>query len=423
MRTATGRSGATFTFPAGFLWGAATASHQVEGDNRWNDWWEAENSGLLPYRSGAACDHYRLYEQDFDLARDLGHNAHRLSIEWSRIEPEIGVWNNAAVEHYARVLGALRDRGLEPVVTLHHFTNPVWFARRGGWLRNDCEERFARYVDFVASRLHGVKYWVTINEPTVLVKHGYLTGDWPPFCKASPVRAARALHSLARAHLAAYRVLHRLQPDALVSFAHSAPHIVACDEDRSLDRCSVWLRDWILNRSFFRLIGVNLAEPAARPPALDWVGLNYYTRTIVRHGWTRRAVLVGTECFEPHHQGPDARNGLGWRVCADGLRAVLERFGALGLPVMVTENGLPSDSDEVRVEFIRSHVQAVAGAAATGLNVLGYLHWTLMDNFEWALGTTARFGLVAVDPQTQRRTRRPSAAAYAEICRRNAVDV
>jgi beta-glucosidase len=405
------------------LWGAATASHQVEGDNRWNDWWEAENSGLLPYRSGAACDHYRLYEQDFELARELGHNAHRLSIEWSRIEPESGVWNGAAVEHYARVLRALRDRGIEPVVTLHHFTNPVWFARRGGWLRRDCAALFARYVEFVASRLHGVKYWVTINEPTVLVKHGYVTGDWPPFIKGSLVRAAKALQGLARAHLAAYRVLHRVQPDARVSFSHSAPDIVACDERRPLDCYSAWLRDWVLNRSFFRLIGVDLDKPAPSATALDWIGLNYYTRTIVRHEWRGRAALVGSECFEPHHQGSAARNGLGWRICADGLRAVLERFAVLGVPVMVTENGVPSDSDELRVEFLRSHVQAVGRAVAAGVNVLGYLHWTLMDNFEWALGTTARFGLAAVDPQTQERTRRGSALVYAEICRRNAVDV
>jgi beta-glucosidase len=405
------------------MWGAATASHQVEGDNRGNDWWEAENTGLLPYRSGAACDHYRLYEQDFDLARDLGHNAHRLSIEWSRIEPESGVWSRAAVEHYGRVLRALRERGIEPVVTLHHFTNPVWFARRGGWLGRDCDKIFARYVEFVASRLHGVKYWITINEPTVLVKHGYVTGDWPPFIKGSPLRAARALRGLARAHLAAYRALHRVQPDVLVSFAHSAPHIIACDGDRPLDRCSASLRDWILNRSFFRLIGLDLDEPATPQAALDWVGLNYYTRTIVRHGWSGRALLVGTECFEPHHGGAAARNAFGWRICADGLRAVLERFGKLGLPVMVTENGIPSDSDQIRVEFIRSHVQAVARAVAAGVNVLGYLHWTLMDNFEWALGTTAKFGLAAVNPQTQLRTPRPSATAYADICRRNAVEV
>jgi beta-glucosidase len=415
--------GATVAFPSGFLWGAATASHQVEGGNQWNDWWEGEISGLLPHRSGVACDHYRLYEEDFDLARDLGHNAHRFSIEWSRIEPEMGVWSGVAMAHYARVLQALRDRGIEPVVTLHHFTNPAWFARRGGWLRQDSAERFARYVEHVARNLPGIKYWVTINEPTVLVKHGYATGDWPPFVKRSPLRAAKALRGLARAHVAAYRVLHRLQPDALVSFAHSAPLIVACDEHRSSDRFSAWLRDWILNRSFFKLIGVNLDRPSMRPASLDWVGLNYYTRTIVRHRWAGRAMLVGAECSAAHHADLGARNALGWEVHADGLRRVLQRFAELGLPVMVTENGIPTDRDEARVEFIGDHVRAVAQAIAAGVDVIGYLHWTLMDNFEWALGTTATFGLTAVDQATQKRIRRRSAEIYAGICCRNAVDV
>jgi beta-glucosidase len=417
------KAGTPFEFPSGFLWGAATASHQVEGDNRGNDWWEAETNGLLPHRSGDACGHYRLYEQDFDLARELGHNAHRFSIEWSRIEPEPGVWNEAELEHYSRVVEALRLRNIEPVVTLHHFTNPKWFAKAGGWLRPDSGERFARYVARVATRLPSVKYWLTINEPTVLIKHGFLTGDWPPFAKSSPLRAMSAMRGLARAHLAAYRVLHELRPAALVSFAHSAPLIVPCNPERHLDRYVARLRDWILNRWFFELIGVDLDGPATRPACLDWIGLNYYTRTIVRHRLGGRAWLVGAECTEPHHADFGARNSLGWEICADGLRIVLQRFARLGLPLMVTENGVPTEQDAVRAGFIREHVRAVAQAIAAGVNVLGYLHWTLMDNFEWALGTTAKFGLSAVDPATLRRIRRPSAEAYAEICRRHAIDI
>jgi beta-glucosidase len=418
-------NGSEYSFPPGFLWGAASASHQVEGGNRWNDWWEAESRGQLPHRSGDACNHYELYEQDFDLARSLGHNAHRFSIEWSRVEPEPGAFDTDALEHYASVVRALRDRGIEPVVTLHHFTNPVWFSGRGGWLRDDCHEPFARYVEHVARHLPGVKYWVTINEPTVLVKHGYGSGDWPPFIKGAPRRAALAMQGLARAHLAAFRVLHRLQPDCRVSFAHSAPLIVPCDPGRSFDRFSVWVRNWILHRYFFKLIGIDLEKPSSSSPpsSLDWVGLNYYTRSIVRHRWRGRAMLVGEDCLDSHHDDIGARNSLGWEICADGLRAVLERFAQLGLPVMVTENGLPSEHDGLRVAFIRDHLQAVARALRAGVPVLGYLHWTLMDNFEWALGTTAKFGLAAVEDRTQRRIPRPSAEVYAGYCRRNAVDM
>ncbi len=415
--------GKVFAFPAGFLWGAATASHQVEGNNRWNDWWAAETAGLLPHRSGDACNHYELYEQDFDLAKSLGHNAHRFSIEWSRIEPEMGVWDNAAVEHYVRVVQALRARGIEPIVTLHHFTNPLWFARRGGWLRPDCHEPFARYVEHIARHLPDVKYWVTINEPTVIAKHGYATGDWPPFIKRSPRRVELALRGFARGHLAAHRVLRRVCPDARVSFAHSAPSVMPCNEHRALDRFSAWVRDWILNRHFFELIGVRLDRRASDSSSLDWVGLNYYTRQTVRHRWSGRAMLVGEECSDPHHEDLSERNDFGWAVCADGLRHVLQRYSELGLPVMVTENGIPSARDEMRVKFIRDHVRAVAEAIAAGAPVAGYLHWTLMDNFEWALGTTAKFGLAAVDSQSQRRVARPSASFYAEICSRNAVQL
>jgi beta-glucosidase len=184
-------------FPVGFLWGAASASHQVEGGNRWNDWWELEESGRLPHRSGDACRHYELYESDFDLARSLGHNAHRMSLEWSRIEPTDGQWNEAALEHYRRVIAAARARGIEPCVTLHHFTSPAWFAREGGWERGDSVARFARYVEYVAARVgRDVRYWLTINEPTVLVKRAYLGGSWPPCRPGAPLAGWRALRNL-----------------------------------------------------------------------------------------------------------------------------------------------------------------------------------------------------------------------------------
>ncbi len=171
----------SYQFPAGFLWGAATSSHQVEGGNRWNDWWEHEEAGRLPYRSADACCHWERYEEDFELARVWGHNAHRLSIEWSRVEPEPGVWNEEALAHYRRVIEALKRRGLEPLVTLHHFTNPRWFARRGGWERRDSPQLLVRYVQRTAAVLGAdVRYWLTINEPTVYIKRAYVAGDWPP---------------------------------------------------------------------------------------------------------------------------------------------------------------------------------------------------------------------------------------------------
>jgi beta-glucosidase len=396
--------------PPGFLWGAATASHQVEGGNRWNDWWELEESGRLPHRSGEACRHYELYERDFDLAQSLGHNAHRLSLEWSRIEPEPGAWNEPALAHYAQVIRALRRRGIEPVVTLHHFTNPAWLARRGGWPAPGCIEAFRRYVEIVAARLAGeVRYWITVNEPTVYVKHAYVSCDWPPLGPPSWLQAARALRNLCRAHAAAYAILHRHRPDASVGLAHSAPHVVPCNPASRADRLAARARDFALNRLVFRLFG----RPAR--DVLDFIGLNYYARQVVRardaSGWKP----FGVECTEDHHGAARAFSPLGWEVFPAGLGAVLREFARFGLPLLVTENGIATDDERQRTRYLLDHVGEVGNALRSGVPVVGYLYWTLMDNYEWSAGRSPRFGLAHVDFATQERRPRPAAEALRSI--------
>jgi beta-glucosidase len=407
-------------FPAGFLWGAATSSHQVEGDNRWNDWWQYEAAGRLPHRSGAACEHFRRYEADFDLARSWGHNAHRLSIEWSRIEPAPGRWDAAALEHYARVIRALRERGLEPVVTLHHFTNPAWFTATGGWLQRDAARLFARYVEQVALRLGGeVRYWLTINEPTVYVLQGYMNGEWPPFQKGAWRAAIRALRNLARTHVAAWRTLRDRRPDCLVGFAHNAPAVEPCDPASLRDRLAARLRDAILNRAFFALIG---AWPARRGGALplDFIGINYYFRVCVRStGWGPRG-LLGRVCHEPHHRHQGALSTIGWEVYPRGLEVVAERFAArYRLPLLITENGIATTDEDLRTRFLLDHLARLAAAIRGGAPVIGYLYWSLIDNYEWTEGYDARFGLAAVDFATQERTPRPCAAVLEPVCRSN----
>jgi beta-glucosidase len=405
-----------YRFPQGFLWGAATSSHQVEGNNRWNDWWHYEQTGRLPHRSGEACRHYELYEQDFDLARSWGHNAHRFSIEWSRIEPEEGRWNDVELAHYQAVVRALRQRGLEPVVTLYHFTNPLWFAKGGGWLRRDSVRCFARYVAHAVGQLKDeVRYWVTINEPTVHLKYGYVTGDWPPFLTGAWDKATRAFHQLARAHRAGYEVVHENAPQARVGFAHSAPWIVPCDERNARDRTAAWLRDFALNRSFFHLIGASRS--------LDFIGLNYYSRTIVRSGSRGLATPFGQECLLDHHNDRGPLSATGWEVYPRGLKAVLKKFSTLGLPLMVTENGIATDDEGLRHAFVAGHLRALAEALAEGIDVLGYFYWSLMDNFEWALGTAPRYGLAAVDFRTQARLPRPCVEYFASVCHSNTLSL
>lgn len=405
-------------FPPEFFWGAATSSHQVEGNNQWNDWWESEQAGRLPYASGAACRHYELYEQDFDFAQRCGHNAHRFSLEWSRIEPASGKWNIEAITHYRAVVRALRQRGLEPIVTLHHFTNPAWFAQRGGWLQLDSPRLFTRYVTYVAEQLGSdVQYWLTLNEPTVYTQQGYLNGEWPPFYKAETGKTIRVMINLARAHVAAYRVLHRRRRGVWVGYAHSAMLMMPCDPLRRRDRFATALRDCLWNRMFLQLL--RLGGRGKYP--LDFVGINYYTRTLIRStGWGLGAVF-GRACHEPHHRDSGGYSDIGWEIYPHGLVPVLQRFATYGLPLMITENGIATHDETLRRDFFLQHIRSVATALQSGIPVIGYLYWTLMDNFEWHVGTAARFGLAAVEPQTLQRLPRPCVEDFQRVCRHRRV--
>jgi beta-glucosidase len=405
-----------FRFPPGFLWGAATSAHQVEGDNRASDWWAFEQAGELPFKSGDACRHYSLFKKDFDLAKAWGHNAHRFSIEWSRIEPRQGAWDFAAIDHYREVIDALRTRGMEPVVTLHHFTNPAWFAEAGGWLPRRNVAYFARYAEFVAGQFGSeARWWLTINEPTVYAKNAFVSGNWPPRRQGDWAAAWRAMRNMGHAHRLSYDILHRYRPDALVGFAHSAPLVVPRQPPRAADRMAAALRDLLLNRVPLRL----MAGLAGR--RLDFVGLNYYCRTLVHWQPRGTAALFGTDWLEDDQGEPRAFSDIGWEIHPAGLKRQLARFAQYGVPVLVTENGLATTDEDLRLSFLRDHLRALAAAVADGVPVAGYLYWSLMDNYEWSSGIAPRFGLAATDFATQERTPRPAAAYFAEVCRRNAL--
>jgi beta-glucosidase len=419
MRLNSARIQESYQFPLDFMWGAATSSHQVEGDNRWNDWWEYEQSGRLPHKSGEASRHYDLYEQDFDLARSLGHNAHRFSVEWSRIEPVEGSWNRDAISHYRAVIEALVRRGLEPVVTLHHFSSPAWFTRRGGWLRSDSSRFFARYAEHVINHLGSeVKYWLTINEPTLYVMQGYIKGEWPPLYRSGCVQAITVLRNLAVAHIAAYQTLHRLRQDIMVGFAHNAPFVMPCNPGRKRDRIAAKIRDWILNYSFLYLLG-GFSQQSTVRRTLDFIGINYYTRAMIRgSGWGASAFL-GQACHLLHHDDQGPISNTGWEIYPFGLEAVLEKFSQFGIPLMITENGVATDNESLRREFILEHLKSLSDALRKGVNVIGYFYWSLIDNFEWAMGTHARFGLAAVDFASQERRFRAFAEDYRRVCLEN----
>ncbi len=421
-------------FPQGFLWGSATAAHQVEGQNVHSDWWAWEQAGCVKTASGSACDHYSRFADDFDLAASLGHNAHRFSIEWSRLEPVRGRWDDHALAHYVEVVRALRQRGLEPIVTLHHFTSPQWFTELGGWARPEAVDEFARYVARVADALgRSVRYWITINEPMVYVRLHHVQGLGPPGGRDLP-RAIEVTRQLVRAHAAAYRILHeRAGPDGLpiqVSIAHNAPAFWPCRRWWPMDRLVTARTDQIFNLAFVEAItdgcwtvpGVGRWRIPEARATCDFLGINYYGRQFIR--WLPvPGQWPGVTCDLGHHpRQVRERTSFGWDVHPQSLGDGLERYAHwFKLPILITENGTWMEDDTRRWSYILRHIQAMAQAMQAGVAVLGYCYWSLLDNFEWADGFAPRFGLIEIDYATQQRRVRESARRYAEICRSNRV--
>ena len=409
-------------FSEKFLFGASTSSHQVEGGTE-NDWsvWEAQAAPRLAsrarknpptggwpehilnppaggpnpleeenYISGKACDHYNRYEEDFDIAKRLGHTAHRFSIEWSRIEPEEGRFDLEAIDHYRKVIRALRARGMEPFVTLWHFALPLWLSRRGGVLAADFPERFALYAKRVWEGLgEDVSFWVTINEPEIYAMNGYCKGVWPPG-KKNVFSCLRALRHMVRAHRAAYRVLKRVSPEAYVGIAKHNVYFEA-DGGQAWNRFLKSVADRWWNRWFLDRI----------KDTQDFIGINYYFHNRIA-GWFGK---------NEDHRTSD----MGWELYPEGIKAVIEELKGYDKPLYITENGLADAEDKNRTRFIEESLAAVREAIKAGADVRGYFYWSLLDNFEWDKGFWPRFGLVEVNYRTRERKIRPSAWAYKRI--------
>jgi len=399
------------TFPKDFFWGAATSAHQVEGDNCNCDWWEWEMQGAAREKSGKACRHYEYYQEDFDIAQSLNHNCHRISVEWSRIEPHEGEFCDAQISHYREVVSALRQRGIEPVVTLHHFTNPLWFSRKGGWEQKSSRAYFVRYARRIAEALcDKVSFWATINEPLIYVYEAYLIGAWPPQ-KKSLSAAHKVAHNFSCAHIQAYKAIHALYaqkklPAPKVSIAHNIRAFVPC-RDSLKNRLACYLRNKYFNFS--------ILDTLARHHSLDFIGINYYSRDLIDLGpWDISGILMGT-CKKHHDILP--KNSLGWEIYPQGFYDLLIRLKKYNVPLFVLENGACTDDDALRWDFIYGHLKALSSAMQQGVKVQGYLYWSLVDNFEWDKGFGPRFGLVEIDYRTFERRIRLSAKRFAAVCK------
>ena len=425
-----------FSFPEGFLWGSATSSHQVEGANHLNDWWHWEEKGRLKLPSLNACEHYERYLDDFDLAKSLGHNAHRFSVEWSRLQPQKNKWNQAEFDHYRAVIKALIERGMEPMVTLHHFTIPNWLAEEGGWESPRILHHFEELARRCAENFGDlVTYWVTINEPMVYLFKGYVMGDWPPGI-ISIRRALRALRYMVHGHIRAYKAIHDYaqahhgMKKPKVGVAQHLSVFSPCSPGSIFDRLSAFLRSLFSNHLFLRALhhgflffpGVYF-EPLPMRRTMDYIGVNYYTRHFTKFDGFGFPGVLGIECGLEHHQAAGQKNSMGWETYPKGLFDLLLELKPYYLPIIIMENGMCTENDVERTEFIRRHVAEVAHAIEKKVPVIGYMYWSLLDNFEWDSGFGPRFGIIHVDYKTQKREVKDSARFLAQLARSNSIEL
>lgn len=425
-----------------FLWGAATSSHQVEGHNKDNDWWAFEADGRVDggVRSGRAADHRRLFREDLRMARELGLGSYRFSFEWSRFEPREGHWEPEAFDWYQQLIEACEENGLVPMATLHHFTLPQWMAEKGGFAWEESPERFARFTSRIARAFGSrIPLWCTLNEPMVLIGGSYLGSFMPPG-RFDPSAASRACHNLLKAHVLAYDVLKtqiskREGPFSeiplAVGFAHNMLdfkaerpwHLLEVAAARAISSLynDAWLEAVSGKTQSFGLVGVLPRAPVVKMAlgrrTYDFIGVNYYTKAYVQ--WRPRT--------QSKERGPEVPLGmsfakrketasdLGWAIHPQGFAKILQRVAKYRAPIYVTENGIADAHDEHRATYLVSHLAELARAIDNGVDVRGYYHWSLLDNFEWIKGFWPRFGLAHVDYETMERKLRPSALLYRDV--------
>jgi beta-glucosidase len=452
-------------FPKDFLWGVATSHFQIEGNpteinGRMSDWagWSVQDGRILD-RSTAdrACDFFTRYDKDIDLCQKLNLNTFRLSLNWSALLPNQGQTelSKDSVEFYRKLLEDLKSRGFKTFVTLFHFCLPSWLADRGGWNNSRTITEFEQFTELVVKEFGDlVDFWLTVNEPLAYAYQGYIEGAWPPGQKGDYVAAFEAVRNLLEGHARAYHVIHKRLPNAQVSFTVHWIPFQARSKGSPFDNLSRFMRDEVFNHVWMRAVETgNLQFP---PPLIaekrirkitgiieglkgtvDFLGINYYTRQVCEFGWGWPPDIFGVRSDLTEFE----TSALGWEIYPEGLYELLTegldpyRYDDEGRArdIYITENGFSSMfsadlaegdwslQDDLRVHYLIAHLTALHKAIAAGANVKGYLHWSLLDNFEWAEGLRARFGLVRVAYPTLERTPRKSAIIYSEIARDNAL--
>lgn len=414
-------------FPSDFLWGSATSSHQVEGNNRNNDWWSWEQAdGHIQDggRSGLACDWWENAERDIALMAEMGTNAHRLSIEWSRVEPEPSVFDPEVLSRYREIIETLRHHDIEPMVCLHHFTNPLWLVEKGDFDSDLVVDYFQRYATKVVEALGDlVPKWLTFNEPMVYFLYRYVQDLFPAPNQAGWRSGLRALGNMLRCHAAAYRAIKAAQSSAEVGMAKHYRPVESWPGSNRLHHWWAKRASWFFNDLWMNcLVNGRLRWPLGRgvinglAGTFDFTAINYYSRSLISFP-PRPGRLYSTEA----PPGAVMADDNFFELYPKGLFKAIKANLRFGKPIYIAENGLPDADDKHRPAFILTHLREVWRAISFNYPVMGYYHWTLVDNFEWDRGWRQRFGLIELDPETQARSWRPSGRLYAEICQTNSI--
>lgn len=421
-----------FKLPEDFLFGTATASVQIEGGDRNNNWYRfcEENKTADGTHCIVAADHWNRYEEDIALMKQLNQQAYRMSVEWSRIEPEKGQYNDAALEHYRDEIQLLRDNNIRPLVTLHHFSNPIWFEDIGGWATSKSITYFNNFTKKVVSFLGDlVEDWITINEPNVYLEGTYSTGNYPPN-KPSFIRYFKGAKHMIGAHVEAYKTIHKIRTEqnhpgkTMVGVAN---HVRLFDayEEKAAAKWSASLLDHVFHEIFLEgmiygklkfPLGMG-GHPYGKGMYCDFMGINYYTRDIIKFSWNPLRMFGELTVQE----GAEV-NDLGWEIYPEGLYRVCKKyFDRYEFPIYITENGISDAEDKQRGKYIFDHLKVIKQLIDDGVAVERYYHWSLMDNFEWDLGLTPRFGIIEIDYESQKRTIRESGKFYGEVAKAGGV--
>ncbi len=420
---------ATFNFPSGFLWGTSTSAYQVEGYNANTNWseWEAIpgkiNGGQT---AGKACDWWSgRWKEDMDRVVATHQNSHRLSIEWSRIQPEKDRWDESSLDHYREILRGLRIRGIEPIITLHHFTESLWLSESGGWENEEIVSLFEAYTSKVVEALKEYcNYWIPINEPNVLAHQGYIEGNFPPG-KSDLRLSFLALSNMVKAHIAAYDTIKRISPISRVGTAISYRAFWPASQNNPFD---IWMANFLnhqYNDAFMNAISVGKLNYAFKREKIsnghqsyDFLGLNYYSGDEIKFNLLKPKELF----YEATYPLPSeiSENGFMANV-PSGFDQALHWASKFNHPIIITENGIEDSKDLLRPQYIIEHIHRLWRAANLSYLFKGYFHWTLVDNFEWERGWTQRFGLWRLDTEDQTRIKTRSVDLYSQICKTNAL--